>query len=305
MQLTSQLTCQGHEVDTAPQAFGSLRPSSDLIDQPAELRQRLEADGYLFLPGYLDSDEVLAARLAVCRKLEAAQQLDPDYPILDAIVGRDRPGASEIDVRENNPQLMQLLYKGRMIAFYELLLGAPVRHFDYTWFRLVKPGIATPPHCDVLYMGRGTSRLFTSWTPIGDVSYEDGGLMIMEKSNHIEPLRKHYCRKDVDAVCTNRFDKDGQPRMQEPNFGYLSKNPTRLRKNLGLRWLTNEYRAGDLLVFTLHTIHASLDNHGPRYRLSSDSRYQRADEPADERWISIDGQPPSMHGAGSSRSMIC
>ena len=34
----------------------------------------------------------------------------------------------------------------------------------------------TGAHYDVVYMGRGTPRLYTSWTPIGDAPLEDGPL---------------------------------------------------------------------------------------------------------------------------------
>jgi len=71
---------------------------------------------------------------------------------------------------------------------------------------------------------------------------------------------------------------------------------------VGGRWLTSQYRAGDLLVFSMYTVHASLDNHSDRIRLSSDTRYQLASEPIDERWI---GEAPSAHGRASKRGRIC
>jgi len=49
-------------------------------------------------------------------------------------------------------------------------------------------------------------------------------------------------------------------------------------------------------------IHASLDNQTNRFRLSSDSRYQLASEPADERWI---GDKPPGHGPHVSKGVIC
>ena len=59
-----------------------------------------------------------------------------------------------------------------------------------------------------------------------------------------------------------------------------------------MRWLTTDYRAGDLLVFSMYTTHCSLDNTSDRIRLSSDTRYQLASEPLDERWI---GENPIAH----------
>ncbi|MCW3818907.1 hypothetical protein ONA91_31155 [Micromonospora sp. DR5-3] len=52
------------------------------------------------------------------------------------------------------------------------------------------------------------------------------------------------------------------------------------------RWLVADYAAGDMMVHSAHIIHAALDNIDPqgRMRLSTDIRYQRADQPIDWRW---------------------
>lgn len=304
-QSTAALSAMGHELDLSPDAFGYLRSSIDLLDDPPALRARMEEDGYLFLPGYLDVDQVLDARRVMCEKLDAQGLLDRDHDLMEAICKQAPEQNFMPKLAENNPPLMRLLYSGRMMAFYEELLGSPVLHYDYTWCRAVPYGQATWPHCDSVYMGRGSQRVFTSWTPIGDVSMEDGGLMVMEKSHHIQPLRENYCRTDVDAYCVNRQGEDHQLRKQNPTFGVLTKNPARLRENLGLRWLTSDYRAGDVLILTMFTVHASIDNRGRRIRISTDSRYQPAGEPVDDRWISIEGKPPKLHGQQARRELIC
>ena len=57
---------------------------------------------------------------------------------------------------------------------------------------------------------------------------------------------------------------------------------------------TSSFEMGDVLIFGMYTMHASLDNTTNRFRLSTDTRYQRADEPVDERWI---GDNPIAHYA--------
>jgi hypothetical protein len=53
----------------------------------------------------------------------------------------------------------------------------------------------------------------------------------------------------------------------------------------------------------VHTVHASLDNStADRMRFSSDSRYQPASLPADERWV---GANPVGHGLAGKRGRIC
>ena len=64
-----------------------------------------------------------------------------------------------------------------------------------------------------------------------------------------------------------------------------------------------DYKAGDLLTFNMLTVHAALDNRVPdSLRLSSDSRYQKASEPIDERWV---GENPPGHGPDGKVGLVC
>ncbi len=302
---TANLTALGVPLDTSPEKFGDLRDSSALDFDGAALRARMEEDGYLFLPGLLNRDEVLDARLKIAEHLRAEGHLMPGTPDLDCIAQSNSKITFLHEVGSWCPELMKVLYDGPMMAFYERFLDSPVRHFDNTWFRAIAPGLGTPPHTDAVYMNRGTHKLFTSWTPIGDVSLETGGLMVLENSHRHQKLRENYSTKDVDAFCENRVGAGytgmgGGGNIRE--MGWLSNQPFKLREALGGRWLTAEFRAGDLLMFSIFTVHASLDNQSNCIRLSSDSRYQSAHDPIDERWI---GPNPIAHGPAGKRAMIC
>jgi hypothetical protein len=299
------LTANHLDVDVSPDKFGFLESSAHLLNDPIALRERMAAEGYLFMPGLLDRDEVLAARRECARRLTEWGLLDPRHDPMDCVAG---PGADTGFLRElavDNAALMKVLYDGAMMHFFETLVGGPALHFDYTWFRAVAPGKGTPPHMDVVYMGRGTKRLFTAWTPIGDIPLEHGGLMVLEHSHLHDRLNKGYGSKDVDMFCENRREA-GYTRMggggNIQDGGVLSKNAVKLRERLGGRWLTADYRAGDVLIFSVFLVHTSLDNHSDRIRLSSDSRYQSAAEPADHRWM---GPNPIAHGPDAKRGMIC
>jgi hypothetical protein len=93
-----------------------------------------------------------------------------------------------------NPPLQHLLYNpdGAIMRFFKYFLGGEVKHFDFTWLRCVTPGLGTPSHCDIVYMGRGTRRLYTVWVPLGDVDFNLGGLMVLEESHKNERLRNSY-----------------------------------------------------------------------------------------------------------------
>lgn len=303
---TLQLTARGFPLDVSDDAFGELRSSMDIVHDVEALRQRIQDDGYLYLPGYLDREEVLEARREITNRLAEQGCLHPDHDPMEAVWHPEYQNSFRGDLAKNNPALDRVLYAGRMMELYERFLGGPVRHFDYTWFRAVAPGPqhTTPPHCDIVYMGRGTKELHTAWTPIGDTTWETGALMILEASNQKADKLRHYLERDVDTYCLNgRHAADiesGKKSWEWP--GWLSPNPASLREKLGGRWLTMEFRAGDLVTFTMATVHAALDNQSNRIRLSSDSRYQLASEPADERWI---GENPIAHGRAGKRGRIC
>ena len=291
--------------------MGLLRTSCDALHDRAELDRRMDRDGYLFLPGLLDRQLVLTARRELLRRLAARRLLapgrDPQEGVAAPAAAIDASATGDLAralSRANEP-LDQVLYAGPMLQFYEFFLGGPVRHFDFTWFRAKPPGggQTTKPHCDIVFMGRGTKRLFTSWTPFGDTPFEMGGLMVLEHSHLQEGLKGTYGAGDVDSYCANAGEAELLVEQASPeSSGAYSSDAVAVQGEWGGRWLTAEYRMGDVLIFNMYLLHASSDNQTDRIRLSSDSRYQRADEPIDERWIGVD---PPGHGIRAKRGTIC
>ena len=299
------LTSNNHTLDPAPGAWGQLLDSSAIARDGAALRARIARDGYLYLPGLLDRERVTAARAEVCARLMRAGQLRAGTDSMDAVAAQNYAGLPMDALATGNAPLSDVLYRGAMMEFYRELLSGAVRHFDFTWMRAVGPNGATPPHTDAVYMNRGTLDLYTSWTPLGDTDDQTGGLMVLEGSHRHQKLRDNYSSKDVDAFCENRVGADYQKMGGGGNIretGWLTTDPVKLRATLGGRWLSAQFQMGDLLMFSIFTVHASLDNRSNRVRLSSDSRYQLASETADPRWI---GPNPIGHGAAGKRAMIC
>lgn len=297
------LMAQGRPLDASPDCLGELRSSADVADDGGELRRRLVEDGYLFLPGFLEERAVLDARRSVTDRLFQEGLTDAAYPA-DLAVAPEGIGLQfKPELSHDNPALHSLLYTGRMIELYERLLQGEVRHYDYTWMRVVAPGHGTQPHGDVVFMGRGTHDLYTAWVPLGDADFELGGLMVLEGSHRLAQVRDDYAQRDVDTYCANVEGEEDYALEHGWRWnGSLSPDPVQLREQLGGRWLTTEFSAGDLLTFSIYLVHASLDNRSTRFRLSSDSRYQLASAPIDERWI---GEAPVGHGPGAMRGLIC
>lgn len=300
-----RLVSAGKAIDTSPERFGKLRESIDVIDDVDALRGRMQEDGYLFLPGYLDRDLVFEARQVIVDRLAEEGSLAPGAPPMDAVARNGADFKYREDLADDNEPLHQLLYTGRMIDFYERFLGGAVRHFDYTWLRAVTPGKGTPPHGDSVFMNRGTPNLYTAWVPHGDISYDLGGLIVLEKSHRLDEIKNTYGQRDVDTYCENEPDAELYAAGKKSWDGALSDNPFELQEQLGLRWLTTEFKAGDLLTFTMYTLHASLDNQSDRVRLSSDSRYQLASEPVDERWVGELRRTATERRAAGRRGRIC
>jgi hypothetical protein len=299
-----QLYSYGHPLEMDESKVGLLRDSSEAAEDFAELRRRFDEDGYLYMKGYLGRDRVLRARASLVERLGSAGVLDPAFDPMEAVC---RPGSGygfKPEFANNNPTIQDLLYDGPLVEFYTGFFGEEIRHYDFTWLRAIGPGKGTNPHCDLPYMGRGTHRHMTCWLPYGDISFELGGLMVLEGSHKRMDLLENYVYRDVDTYCENKPEQKKRAEDGGWTFtGTLSHNPPAVRSKFGGRWLTTEFEAGDFLTFGMFLVHASLDNRSEnRLRISSDSRYQRASEPIDERWVGID---PPGHSKAGKRGRIC
>ena len=196
-----QIYSYGHALDMDDDKFGLLRDSSDAATDFPELRRRFAEDGYLYMKGYLEREKVLEARAALTARLAASGTLDPAYPATEAIVKKDAGYIFQPDLTTGNEPVQKLLYSGRLTDFYRKFYGEEIRHYDFTWLRAIGPGKGTNPHCDLPYMGRGTHKHMTCWLPYGDVSFELGGLMVLEGSFKRMDLLENYVYRDVDAYC--------------------------------------------------------------------------------------------------------
>ena len=131
-------------------------------------------------------------------------------------------------------------------------------------------------------MGRGSQRLLTCWTPLGDIPMDQGTLCVCAGSNHLPgfaKVRGTYGQMDVDR---DRVD------------GWFTSDPLEVLEKFGGAWKTADMRAGDVVIITMFTLHGSTNNTTDRWRLSCDTRFQPAADPADERWV---GANPKAHYA--------
>ena len=128
-------------------------------------------------------------------------------------------------------------------------------------------GTATQAHYDLVYLRGGTDRVLSAWIPLGDTPVSRGGLTYLERSHH------------------RVLAEEASGRLQAPAASITADLPG-LAEEYDSRWLTADYRAGDIVVHSAHIVHAATDNvdEGDVMRLSTDIRYQRSSEQIDWRW---------------------
>lgn len=281
----ARLTSNGIEMDTSPDKFGELRESNDILLDAQAMRERMAEEGYLFFRRLMDPAEVLAARQEILLKYATVGEIDSiNHPLMDAIYA-ETTFIDKVNLRAFTESVrtglayQNVVLNPKVLDFYQRFFDAPVHPYDFRWPRFVRPGEGCGFHYDGPYMNRGTDRVYTSWIPLGDVAREEGALIVLENSHKTDELLSSYAQKDA--------DKD--------KIGWLSTNPRKLQDRFGGRWLSTDFKAGDMLCFTMHTLHGALDNNSPikRCRLTSDTRYQPANEPTDDRW---NGANPEAHG---------
>ncbi|OGG46751.1 MAG: phytanoyl-CoA dioxygenase [Candidatus Handelsmanbacteria bacterium RIFCSPLOWO2_12_FULL_64_10] len=269
------------ELELGGKYLGHLREANDLLHDPAALRARMEEDGYLLIRGAQEVERVRAARRVVLENLDANGQLDRGYPLMEGVAkegarGQFLGGRKEITRR---PEFLALVESPQIMGFFEHFLGGPALTYDYKWLRAIGPGSNSGAHYDIVYMGRGTQDVYTTWTPLGDVPLEMGPLVALVGSHRFERMRETYGKMDVD---------------RDHVTGSFSNDPAEVMDRHGGQWQTSAFKAGDVLIFGMFTMHGSLNNVSNRFRLSTDTRYQLASEPVDERWI---GEDPIAHYA--------
>ncbi len=271
---------------------------SDLVgaltaaDKDGDLDQQLAQNGCLLLRGAHDPAAVAAARMEVLHRLAEVGEIGE--PVEDGIAsGTSRrreanPSQQELGAFwrsvSEGPAVRAVINGSRITDLMSRLFREPAGHFSFAWLRAMTKGRASPLHIDHPNMNRGSDRLVTCWTPLCDISLNNGSLYILEGSHTWGDIRAEFQGHDVD---------------QDPTRpGHIEENPIALAKRKESRFLTAEFGLGDCLVFGMFTVHGSFDNNSNTgaVRLSCDTRFQPAADPMDERFSGPN--PPAHKGLG-------
>ena len=281
--------CQMQGRTVPAKVLGTLAETVPSPKTGTDLKDRLAADGYVLVRGAIERNDIIAAREEVFDRLAEVDEIR--RPAVEGIsTGKSRRvelvgdlGAFWKSVSEG-PKLRRVSHGERAQSIMSVVLGEKPRPHDYMFLRPSVSGRATRLHYDLPFFARGSNRILTAWTALGDIPVSEGPLVIVEGSHHfsdlIEPIRQiDYDSKDSPQVQL----------MQEP-IEFVERRQTRL--------LTTDFKAGDLVVFSMTTLHGTLDNRSSigRTRLSCDVRWQPAADPIDERYFGPN--PAGTTGAG-------
>jgi ectoine hydroxylase-related dioxygenase (phytanoyl-CoA dioxygenase family) len=248
-------------------AFADMTASNDLLGDSDALRARLEEEGYLYFRELIDRDRILALRSDILTILvnrgwvRGGERTDS----AEAIGMPVREGDEEFFLAYDDVQKLESFHA---LAHDKTLMSAMKHALGETAFphplkvaRLVfpsEPDVSTPPHQDFLN-NQGTPSLTAAWIPLGDCKMKQGTLAILRGSQRygVLPLEFSLGPGHRQAVV-----------------------PNEMRDRL--TWVTNDFSAGDVLLFGALTVHASLHNATNRMRLSVDFRYQCEGEEASD-----------------------
>lgn len=267
----------GYCLDESPTRLGTLLDSTAVNADRDELWRRLRGDGYLLLRGFLDPAEVLDFRRYYFETLRPAGLIAAGS---DAVDGRaaGRPADQEAlrrllySIVVPGTEYQRLCAHPAIEQFFRWLLTDEVHLHRRKILRHTRPGdsgigTATQAHYDLVYLREGTDRVLSMWIPLGDCPVDRGGLIYLEGSHH------------------RVLHDERHGRLPRPAASITADLPG-LAEKYDTRWLTTDFRAGDVMVHSAHIIHAATDNVDPDgiLRLSTDIRYQRSGEPIDWRW---------------------
>jgi ectoine hydroxylase-related dioxygenase (phytanoyl-CoA dioxygenase family) len=283
------LVAAGKKLAQTADRLGRLRPSNpeEPLDQ---LRHRFAADGYLFLKGLLDPVAVNEFRGWVFDHLAASGLLRPGTPGVDGLANDQGYDKSLADRR-----LMSIVrsahYEGfcaqpRLSHFVDRFIGGLSYLHKRKLIRFTMPqsDVATAAHYDLIYLRGGTSRIVTAWIPIGDTSIAEGGLIYLKNSHAVGvEMEKEFSLKSAHLSPEERISAYNK-NMSEG--GWISKDLPSMAEKFNTQWLTADYAAGDVVLHSPFTIHASTNNVSAegRIRLSTDIRFQSVDDEIDARW---------------------
>jgi len=245
-----------------PHPYKELRVSNDAMDDAAELRTRMDDEGYLFLRGLQDADRLWALRRDMLTVMQRGGWVLADTDPMDGLADVSRQcteGDMEYTDVYHEVYKLESFHRSahwpEVIDFMEQVVGGPVLPHPQKVARLWFPKFTqhtTPVHQDFVHF-QGNFETYTCWAPVGDCPVELGGLAVLPGSHKVGKVLDHRFSLGAGWL---KLDTDEEETA----------------------WHTTDYEVGDTLIFPALTVHQALPNlTEDRLRVSLDNRYQAVD----------------------------
>ena len=243
--------------------------SMELLSDPARLRAKADAGGYLFFKGLLPSEPLLEVRHHILEILDRYGFLDKQAELMDGRIDMEKVAQSEpfegcTEEVYKDVQCLEsfhrLSHHPDLIRVYETRVDASVLPQPRNIARVLFPGPqarATPPHQDFPHI-QGTRQTWTTWFPLGNCPVELGGLSVLKGSHSdgILDVKESEGAGGLEAI------------LHDTEYP----------------WMQTDFEVGDVLAFLSTNVHQGLPNQlGNLVRLSCDFRYQPLNEPIEEK----------------------
>jgi len=239
--------------------------STDIKNDGAALKKRLDEDGYLFVRGLLPRETILRVRDRLLAVASAGGWLDGARPVEDGIANPEAACKDPEDVymavfRDmwRDEELHRLRTHPDVLAFFERILGEPALAHPMFVQRNIFPkrgdfDFTTGIHQDKVHIGGATNHAL--WMPLGDCPREKGALAVASTSHRAGVLETRV--------------GSGAGGMD-------------IAVDIPGQWVTGAFEAGDALIFSDTTVHQALPNQTEELRQSFDARYQPLSQPIAE-----------------------
>ncbi|CAH1224423.1 Hypp1 [Branchiostoma lanceolatum] len=295
-----------------------LQPANHLLGDPAALRREMADNGYLFIRGLHDRQEVLDARLEVIKyvKVSLNQEKGNWIPRFH--------GNKEFWIQDAAGDVFHLWrsvpsYNGIQQVLNALLIVRPQGKNSITHSGAVLKVIEGPRQTlqTLIHDVRFTARaFFHSLLGAEPQTFDFKWLRAMYNEGftgaHVDwvymsrgtdqvytmwtPLGDVTMEMGTLAVCEGSHklrsfqhfqDTYGSLDIEEAKLkgtGWFTEDPLEITRRFGGQWKSADFRAGDALIFTMRTVHMSTVNCTQFARVSCDTRWQPAGLPSDPRF---------------------
>jgi ectoine hydroxylase-related dioxygenase (phytanoyl-CoA dioxygenase family) len=287
--LVQPLISNGFQLSSDPRRLGWLEATDPSLPV-GKLREKYREQGYLWLKGFFDREEVLAIRRHFFEAFAYTGLLATGSAPVDGLYSGKEVSSEVIHQiwaeAARLPEYVAFCTRSRIWKFYEEFLGGEIYLHQRKIVRFTIPHdqTCTGGHYDLIYLRAGTDLICTSWIPFGDTPVEMGGLTYLEGSDALgRKMEAEFAAKNADLPPEERISAYNK---NMASGGWISKDLPALANLFNGRWLIADYEAGDMVVHSPYIIHASTTNTDEqgRMRLSTDIRYQLMSEKIDQRW---------------------